>query len=113
MEPEFDGVATKDIAQPIAADNHKLQADFLGDRLQPGRAHLPRGADAEPISGDDEVLSPMDALTEIRHQVAKGADLPPFIEAIKTFGDAVVRGECLVGIDRVQLFPGCLRVPED
>src|SRR5207245_9052158 len=69
MEPEVDGVATKDIAQPIAADTHKLQADFLGDRLQPGRAHLPRVPDAAPIPGDDEVLSPMDALPDIRHQV--------------------------------------------
>jgi hypothetical protein len=55
----------------------------------------------------------MDALPEVGHQVTEGANLPALVEVVEALRDAVVRGRDLIGVDRVQLLPWNLWVPED
>src|SRR5438445_83673 len=113
VQAEVQCVAPEDVADPVAADDHQLETDFFGDRLQTGRAHLTRRADAEPLAGDNKRLPSVDTFTKVRHQVAEGADPPALIEPVQALRDTVVGGSDLVGVDGVQLLPRHLRVPED
>ena len=79
------------------------QAGFLGDALEPGRAHLARRADREAIAGDDERLAAMHAGAEVGHQVAERSGLPALVERLEALGDAVGRRRDLIGVDRVEL----------
>ena len=117
MQPEIQRVAAEDVAHVVAADDHHLEPDFLGNRLQASRAHFAGRPDREPIAGDDEGLAAMDPGAKVRHQVAEGASLPPLVERLESFGDAVCGRRDLVGIDSVQLLavlgPGEGRIPEN
>src|SRR5215471_3735204 len=55
----------------------------------------------------------MDALAEVGHEVAKRAGLPPLVERLETFGNAIGGRRDLVRVDRVELFARVLRVPEN
>jgi hypothetical protein len=113
VQPEVERVAPEDVAHPRTADDDELVTRFVADALEARRAHLARRADRETIARDDEVLAPRDALAEVRHEEAERPRLPPRVERLERFGDAVVRRRDLVGVDRVELLPGDLRVPED
>ena len=71
------------------------------DGLQPRRAHLPRGANAETVTRHHESLATVDALEEVGHEVAERTCLPAFVEPVEALRDAVVGGRDLVGVDRV------------
>ncbi len=113
VEAEVEGVPSEDVPHVGAADDDELEARFLGDPLQAGRAHLPRGADREAVAGDEERLAAVHALAEVGHQVAEGPCLPPLVEGLEALGDAVGRRSDLVGVDRVALLAGHGGVPED
>ncbi len=117
VQPEIQRVAAEDVPHVVAADDHHLEPDFFGDRLQAGRAHFARRPDREPIAGDDERLAAMDAGAKVRHQVAKRASLPSLVERFERFGHAVGGRRDLVGVDGVAL-PAVLgagkgRIPEN
>jgi hypothetical protein len=40
VEAKVERVAAEDVAHVVAADDHHLEADFFGNRLQPGGTHL-------------------------------------------------------------------------
>jgi hypothetical protein len=105
VQAEVERVAAEDVAHVVAADDHHLEADFLGDALQPGRAHLARRPDREPVAGDHERLAG-GARAEVGHQVAERARLPALVERLEALGHAVGRRRDLVGVDRVEL-PVC------
>src|SRR6266540_2293871 len=113
MESEVERVAAEDVAHPRAADDDQLAAGVLADALEPGGAHLARRPDREAVAGDDEVLAAVHALAEVRHQEAERACPPAVIQSLEALRHAVVRGRDLVGVDRVQLLPRHLWVPED
>ncbi len=113
VQPEVEGVAPEDVAHAVAADDDELEALFLRHALQSSRAHLARGPDGEPLARDQEILAAVHARAEVGHEVAEGARLPPLVERLEALGDAVGGRRDLVGVDRVELFAGDLRVPED
>ncbi len=113
VQSQVERVAPKDVAHGVAAHDDQVQARLLGDGLEPGRAHLARGADAETVTGDHEGLSGGYALTKIRHQVAESACLPAVIQRIQAFRDAILAGGDLVGIDGVEFLGGIHAIPED
>ena len=80
VQAEVEAVAAEDVAHVGAADDHHLQADLLGDGLEPGRAHLARAADGEALTGDDEGLAAVHAGPEVGHQVAERPGLPALVE---------------------------------
>ena len=115
LESEVEGVAAKDVAHVVAADDHHLQAGFVRDGFQAGGAHLARRPDSEPVAGDHERLAAMDAGAEVGHQIAERAGLPPLIEGLEALGHAI-RGRCdLIRVDGVQLLflSEDLQVPEN
>ena len=93
----------------------QLAADFFGDALQPGRTHLARRTDREPIPGDDERLAAVHAAAKVRHQVAERAALPALVEGLETLRDAVGGRRDLIGVDGVELLGAGRRlgIPED
>ena len=101
--PRLKRVAAEDVAHVVAADDHHLEAGFFGDALEPGRAHLARRSDREPIAGDDERLAAVHARAEVGHQVAERAGLPALVERLEALGHAVGRRRDLIGVDRVEL----------
>src|SRR5207244_474374 len=113
VQAEVERIAPEDVAQAVTADDHELEPSLLGDGLQPGRAHLARGADTEALARNHERLPPMHTLTEIGHQVAEGAELPSLVQPVEALRNAVVGWRDLVCIDRVELLPRNLRIPED
>jgi hypothetical protein len=115
VEPEVQRVAPEDVAHVVAADDDHLAADFFGDRLQTGWAHLARRSDREAIACDEERLAAMDARAKIGHQVAERSGLPALVERVEALGHAVGCRRNLIGVDRVQLFlfAGNLQVPEN
>ncbi len=115
LQPEVERVAPEDVAHVVAADDHHLEADLVGDRLEAGRAHLARRADGEPVAGDEEGLAAVNARAEIGHQVAERSRLPALVERIEALRDAVGGRRDLIGIDRVELLllPEDLQIPED
>ena len=118
VQAEVEAVAAEDVAHVVAADDDHLQAGFLGDAFQPGRAHLARRSDREAIAGDDEVLAAVHARAEVGHQIAERSGLPALVEGLQALGDAVGRRRDLIGVDGVELLcelrPGkALGVPED
>src|SRR5262249_32399144 len=90
-------------------------AHFLGDALQPRRAHLAGRSDGESIAGDEERLAPMHALAEVGHEIPERSRLPALGERVEALGHTIGPGRDLIGIDRVELFllPGHFQVPED
>ena len=115
VQAEIERVPAKDVAHVGAADHDHLETHFFGHALEPGRAHLARRSDREPIAGNQKVLSPMDPRAEIGHEVAKRSGFPAQIERLEAFRDAV-RGWCdLIGVDRIELLllARDLQVPED
>ena len=107
MEAEIEGVAAKDVAHVVAADDNELQPGFLRHALQSGRAHLTRRADGEAVAGDDERLAAVHPLAEVRHQIAEGACLPSLVQCLQALGDTVGRWRDLIGVDRIELLrPG-------
>jgi hypothetical protein len=115
VQAEIERVAAEDIAHVVAADDHHLEADFFGDRLQAGGTHLARRADGKPVAGNHECLAAVHARPEIGHQVPEGTRLPPLVEGLEAFRDAIARRRDLVGVDGVELllFAEDLEVPED
>ena len=115
MQAKVERVAAEDVAHVVAADDHHLEADFFGDRLQAGGTHLARRADGKPVAGNHERLAAMDTRAKVRHQVAERARLPLLVERVEAFRDAVGRRRDLVGVDGVELllFAEDLEVPED
>ena len=79
------------------------QADFFGDRLEAGRAHLARRADGEPVAGDEEGLAAVDARAEVGHQVAERSRLPALVERLEALRHAVGGRRDLIGVDGVEL----------
>ena len=57
VQAEVERIAPEDVAHVLAADDHHLEAGFFGDALESGRAHLARGADREPVAGNQERLA--------------------------------------------------------
>ena len=113
MQAEVERVAAEDVAHVVPADDHHLEANFFGDRLQPRRRHFARAADREPIAGDHERLAAMHAGAEVRHQVAERSGLPALVERVEALRDAIGRRRDLIGIDRVELLRRVLRIPDD
>ena len=113
VQAQVESVAPEDVADVRAADDDQLQAGFLGDCLQSRRAHLPGRADGEAIPRHQESLAAMDPGAKVWHQVAEGADLPALVEAVQALRDAVRRRRDLIGVDRIELAPGDLGIPED
>ena len=113
VQPEVEGVAPEDVSHVVAAHDDELEALLLGHALQARGAHLARGADREPLAGDQKRLARVDPLAEVRHQVAERAGLPALVERVEALGDAVGGGSDLVGVDRVALPARPGGVPED
>ncbi len=84
VQAEVEGVATKNVAHVVGADDHHLEPDFLGDRLEPGGRHLSRRANRKAIAGDHKRLAGVNALAKVRHQIAERAGLPPLVERVET-----------------------------
>jgi len=103
LQPEIEGVAPEDVAHVVAADDHHVQPDFVGDRLEARGAHLARRSDREAIPRDDEGLAAMNACAKVGHQVAERARLPAFVQRLEALGHAVGGRRDLIGIDRVEL----------
>jgi hypothetical protein len=85
VETQVQRIAAENVAHTGAAHDDQFQADLVGDALQAGRAHLPRGPDREAVAGDDERLAAVHALAEIGHQVPKGSRLPSFVQRLQAF----------------------------
>ena len=113
VQAEVERVAAEDVAHVVAADDHHLEADFFGDRLEAGRRHLARAADREAIAGDHERLAAMHAGAEVGHQVAERPRLPALVERLEALRHAVGGRRDLVGIDGVELLAGSLGIPDD
>ena len=113
MEAEVEGIAAEDVAHPVAADDDELEALLLRNAFQARGTHLPGGADGEALARDEEGFAAMDALPEIRHEVAEGARLPALVEGIEAFRDTIGGGSDLVGVDRVALPAGPRGIPDD
>ena len=113
VQAEVEGVAAEDVAHVPAADDHHLAADFLGDGLQSRRRHLARGADREPIAGNDERLAGVHPRAEVRHQIAERSGLPALVERLEALGHTVSRRSDLIGVDGVELPAGLARIPEN
>src|SRR5262245_50674493 len=115
VQAKVERVAAEDVAHVVAADDYHLETDFFGDRLQSGGTHLARRADRKPVAGNHERLAAVHARPEIRYQVPEGARLPPLVESLEAFRDAIGRRRDLVGVDGVELllFAEDLEVPDD
>jgi len=113
VKAQVQRVPTKDVphARP-AYDDHRASR-LLGDRLQPRRGHLARGADGEAVSRDEEGLPRVNARAKARHEIPEGAFLPALVQRGEALGDAILGGRDLVGVDGVALLPGTLGVPKD
>ena len=113
LKAEVEGVPAEDVSHVAAADDDQLEACLLRDGLETCGAHLARGADGEALPCDEERLAGVDPPSELGHQEAEGALLPILVERLEALRHAVPGRRDLVGIDRVELSPGLLRVPED
>ena len=113
VKAQVQRVPTKDVphARP-AYDDHRASR-LLGDRLQPRRGHLARGADGEAVSRDEEGLPRVNARAKARHEIPEGAFLPALVQRGEALGDAILGGRDLVGVDGVALLSGTLGVPEN
>ena len=103
VETQVERVPPEDVSHVVAADDDHLLADFLGDALQSGRAHLARGPNREPVTRNQEGLAAMDAGPEVRHQVPERPRFPALIERLQTLGDTIGRRRDLIGVDGVEL----------
>src|SRR4029079_16518502 len=112
-ESEVQRVASKDVAHRRAADDDHFEAGLVGDALESCWAHLARTPDGEAVASDDERLAAVNALAEGRHQGAERPSLPARIEGVEAFRNSVVGGRDLIRVDRVELSPGHLGIPED
>ena len=118
MQSEVERIAAEDVPHVRAADDHHLETGFFRHTFQSGRAHLARGADREPVAGDDEGLPAVHAGAEAGHQVAEGPGFPALVQGIEALRHAVGGGSDLIGVNRVEL-PGQARagkahgIPED
>ena len=77
-------------------------ADFFGDALQSGRAHLARGPNREPVTRNQEGLAAMDPARSPA-SVPERPRFPALIERLQTLGDTIGRRRDLIGVDGVEL----------
>ena len=110
MQPEIERVAAEDVSDADAADDDHLETGFLRNPLEPGGAHLTRGANCEPVAGHHEGLPAVHPFAEVGHQIAERSGLPAVVERFQAFGNAIGRRRNLVGIDGVE-FPPVFRSP--
>ena len=113
LEPQVQCIAAEDVAHVVPADDHELEPDLFGYRLEASRAHLSRRADGEPIAGNHEGLAGVNSLAEVRHQVAERPLLPSLVQLVETLRHAIGGGSDLIGIDGVELASRMLGIPED
>ena len=115
VEAKIQRVAAEDVAHAEAAHHDELEARLPGHALQAGGAHLARGSDREAVAGDEERLTPVHALAEVRHEVAERPGLPPLVQRLEALGHAVGGRRDLIRVDGVELLllSRHLQVPED